>query len=48
MNPACFKEQDGAGLCNELCSLGPLHEPSVRPILVPAYSHYEPKTISLV
>ena len=38
----------GAGLCNELCSLGPLHEPSVGPILVPAYSHYEPKTISLV
>ena len=29
----------GAGLCNELCSFGPLHEPSVRPILVPAYSH---------
>ena len=29
----------GAGLCNEFCTFGPLHEPSVRPILVPAYSH---------
>ena len=42
--PSMFQ---GAGLCNELCSFGPLHEPSVRPILVPAYSHYEAQDYKL-
>ena len=38
----------GAGPGNEFGSIGLLHESRVRSILVPAYSHYKPKTISLV
>ena len=45
VNPACFNEQVGA---MNYVAFGQLHEPGVRPILVPAYSHYKPKTISLV
>ena len=38
----------GAGRCDESCRCGQLHEPSVRPILGLAYSHYKVKTISFV